>query len=253
MNRPGRAGLQACRPTAVIRSSSVCSIPRRRECPRARRGVHVASRARLRRSRCGRPRGKRTRPSESRPTARCSTPDRSNIRPARLLPRGRELPRTRLSSRRCRANPRSTCPRRRASGARCGAPDISSSPSADNRWRSRHSSRPTTARWRGCSSRSRISTSGTETYAAGRYLDLDRTVTGLYDLDFNRAYHPYCYYNPQYDCPYPPRENRLAIPIKAGERIEEVRSTRSVVRRCEGIAAHVARVGCTFVPRPSYR
>ena len=36
-------------------------------------------------------------------------------------------------------------------------------------------------------------TNGAETYAAGRYLDLDRTPTGLYDLDFNRAYHPYCY------------------------------------------------------------
>jgi uncharacterized protein len=62
-------------------------------------------------------------------------------------------------------------------------------------------------------------TNGTETYAAGRYLDLDRTATGLYDLDFNRAYHPYCYYNPEYDCPYPPRENRLELPIRSGERI----------------------------------
>jgi uncharacterized protein (DUF1684 family) len=62
-------------------------------------------------------------------------------------------------------------------------------------------------------------TNGTETYAAGRYLDLDRTTTTLYDLDFNRAYHPYCFYNPQYDCPYPPRENRLAVPIRSGERI----------------------------------
>jgi uncharacterized protein len=61
-------------------------------------------------------------------------------------------------------------------------------------------------------------TNGAETYPAGRYLDLDRTGTGLYDLDFNRAYHPYCYYNPQYDCPYPPRENRLALPIRSGER-----------------------------------
>ncbi len=61
-------------------------------------------------------------------------------------------------------------------------------------------------------------TNGTETYAAGRYLDLDRTATGLYDLDFNRAYFPYCAYNPQYDCPYPPRENRLSIPVRAGER-----------------------------------
>jgi uncharacterized protein (DUF1684 family) len=63
-------------------------------------------------------------------------------------------------------------------------------------------------------------TNGTETYVGGRYLDLDRTSTGLYDLDFNRAYHPYCVYNPQYDCPYPPRENRLALPIRSGERLK---------------------------------
>ncbi len=62
-------------------------------------------------------------------------------------------------------------------------------------------------------------TNGTETYPAGRYLDLERTATGLYDLDFNRAYHPYCYFNAQYDCPYPPAENRLSSPIRAGERI----------------------------------
>jgi uncharacterized protein len=64
-------------------------------------------------------------------------------------------------------------------------------------------------------------TNGTETYFGGRYLDLDRTATGLYDLDFNRAYHPYCVYNPQYDCPYPPRENRLASPIRSGERLKQ--------------------------------
>jgi uncharacterized protein (DUF1684 family) len=62
-------------------------------------------------------------------------------------------------------------------------------------------------------------TNGTETYIGGRYLDLDRTPTGLYDLDFNRAYHPYCVYNKQYDCPYPPRENRLSTPIRSGERL----------------------------------
>ena len=62
-------------------------------------------------------------------------------------------------------------------------------------------------------------TSGTETYPAGRYLDLLRTPTGIYLIDFNRAYHPYCYYNPAYDCPYPPPENRLTIPIRAGERM----------------------------------
>lgn len=58
-----------------------------------------------------------------------------------------------------------------------------------------------------------------ETYRAGRYLDLDRTATGLYDLDFNRAYHPYCVFNPAYECPIPPRENRLHVPVRAGERL----------------------------------
>ncbi len=66
-------------------------------------------------------------------------------------------------------------------------------------------------------------TNGTETYAAGRYLDLERTPTGLYEVDFNKAYHPYCYYNPTYDCPYPPPENRLPLPVRAGERIRPAR------------------------------
>jgi len=62
-------------------------------------------------------------------------------------------------------------------------------------------------------------TSGTDTYSAGRYLELDRTSTGLYTIDFNKAYNPYCYYNPDFDCPYPPREKRLPLPIHAGERL----------------------------------
>ncbi|MEO5741221.1 MAG: DUF1684 domain-containing protein [Vicinamibacterales bacterium] len=62
-------------------------------------------------------------------------------------------------------------------------------------------------------------TSGTETYAAGRYLELDSTASGVYTVDFNKAYNPYCYYNPTYDCPYPPRESRLPVPIRAGERL----------------------------------
>ena len=65
-------------------------------------------------------------------------------------------------------------------------------------------------------------TNGTETYPGGRYLDLDRTATGIYDLDFNRAYNPFCLFNPTYDCPVPPRENRLTLPIRAGEKIGRV-------------------------------
>lgn len=63
-------------------------------------------------------------------------------------------------------------------------------------------------------------TNGPETYPGGRYLDLERTASGAYDLDFNRAYHPFCVYNPKYDCPYPPRENRLPIPLRAGEKLQ---------------------------------
>ena len=62
-------------------------------------------------------------------------------------------------------------------------------------------------------------TNGLETYNGGRYLELDRTATGVYDLDFNRAFHPFCLYNSSYDCPYPPPENRLKVPIRAGEKL----------------------------------
>jgi uncharacterized protein (DUF1684 family) len=70
-------------------------------------------------------------------------------------------------------------------------------------------------------------TSGEETYAAGRYLELDPTATGIYVVDFNTAYHPFCYYNEQYDCPFPPAENRLAVPIRAGERLPERPATEA--------------------------
>jgi uncharacterized protein len=64
-------------------------------------------------------------------------------------------------------------------------------------------------------------TSGTETYPGGRYIDFSRNPQGIYELDFNRAYNPYCYYNASYDCPYPPPENRLKVPIRAGERLKK--------------------------------
>ena len=64
-------------------------------------------------------------------------------------------------------------------------------------------------------------TNGVETYQGGRYLDLERTATVIYDLDFNRAYHPFCLFNSSYDCPYPPPESRLKVPIRAGERLPQ--------------------------------
>ena len=64
-------------------------------------------------------------------------------------------------------------------------------------------------------------TSGRETYGAGRYLDLEPEDDGTYALDFNLAYHPYCVYAESYSCPLTPAENRLPIRIEAGERLAE--------------------------------
>lgn len=64
----------------------------------------------------------------------------------------------------------------------------------------------------------RDATSGSETYAPGRYIDLAENTTGIYELDFNRAYNPYCAYSNTYSCPLPPPENTLPVPIRAGEK-----------------------------------
>jgi uncharacterized protein len=64
-------------------------------------------------------------------------------------------------------------------------------------------------------------TSGSETYGAGRYLDLEPDEDATYAIDFNLAYHPSCVYAPQFSCPLTPAENRLATRIEAGERLAE--------------------------------
>jgi uncharacterized protein len=61
-------------------------------------------------------------------------------------------------------------------------------------------------------------TTGTETYSAGRYLDVQPTSSGYYRIDFNTAYNPYCAYNSAYECPFPPPSNRLKVAIRAGEK-----------------------------------
>ncbi|MBJ6119415.1 DUF1684 domain-containing protein [Pontibacter sp. BT310] len=67
-------------------------------------------------------------------------------------------------------------------------------------------------------------TNGFETYGGGRYLDIPykedaKTVV----LDFNRAYSPFCAFNPEYVCPVPPKDNRLTVAIPAGERTYEIK------------------------------
>lgn len=62
------------------------------------------------------------------------------------------------------------------------------------------------------------SNAGGETYGAGRYLEVLPLEDGRVLLDFNYAYNPYCAYNDGWSCPVPPAENRLKVPIRAGER-----------------------------------
>ncbi|MEX2162405.1 MAG: DUF1684 domain-containing protein [Anaerolineales bacterium] len=63
------------------------------------------------------------------------------------------------------------------------------------------------------------SLAGIDTYSAGRYLEPQQLSNGLFIVDFNYAYNPYCAYNELWNCPIPPAENRLKVPIRAGEKI----------------------------------
>lgn len=63
------------------------------------------------------------------------------------------------------------------------------------------------------------SLAGSETYPAGRYLEPAPLPGGLFLIDFNLAYNPYCAYNEMWSCPITPAENRLKAPIRAGEKL----------------------------------
>lgn len=63
-------------------------------------------------------------------------------------------------------------------------------------------------------------TSGKTTYGGGRYLEFSTSDVKSQQLvvDFNKAFNPYCAYNPGYACPLPPAENTLEESITAGEK-----------------------------------
>ncbi len=66
-------------------------------------------------------------------------------------------------------------------------------------------------------------TNGHETYGSGRFLYADPPVDsagsdGLTTLDFNQAINPPCAFTPFATCPIPPKQNRLTVPIRAGEK-----------------------------------
>jgi uncharacterized protein (DUF1684 family) len=60
---------------------------------------------------------------------------------------------------------------------------------------------------------------GSDTYGAGRYLEPEELGDGEFLVDFNLAYNPYCAYNESWSCPITPPENRLKVPIQAGEKV----------------------------------
>lgn len=61
-------------------------------------------------------------------------------------------------------------------------------------------------------------TNGQGTYEGGRYIDLRIPDGDSILLDFNKAYNPYCAYNPSYSCPLVPEVNRLEVEIPVGVR-----------------------------------
>ncbi len=61
-------------------------------------------------------------------------------------------------------------------------------------------------------------TTKTETYPAGRMVDAGPVKDGKLIIDFNQAYNPPCAVTPYATCPLPPKENRLAVAVRAGEK-----------------------------------
>jgi uncharacterized protein (DUF1684 family) len=69
-------------------------------------------------------------------------------------------------------------------------------------------------------------TAGKTTYASGRFLYADPPRDGHVVLDFNKAYNPPCAFTAYATCPLPPDQNRLSIPIEAGELLYEHHSPK---------------------------
>jgi uncharacterized protein (DUF1684 family) len=65
-------------------------------------------------------------------------------------------------------------------------------------------------------------TNGKETYGAGRYLYTSMPgADGRVIVDFNKAYNPPCVFTDFATCPLPPPQNKLPIPLTAGEKTYE--------------------------------
>ncbi len=71
-------------------------------------------------------------------------------------------------------------------------------------------------------------TSGKETYSAGRYLYIAGMKSGAVEIDFNKAYNPPCAFSAVFTCPFPRKENRVRVAIRAGERTYRGLTTKPI-------------------------
>ena len=61
-------------------------------------------------------------------------------------------------------------------------------------------------------------TNAKKTYPSGRFLYVNKPgADGQIFIDFNKAINPPCAFTPFATCPLPPRQNRLPVPVTAGE------------------------------------
>ena len=89
-------------------------------------------------------------------------------------------------------------------------------------------------------------TNGKSTYGGGRYIDFEIPSSSPVTLDFNLAYNPSCAYSTRFNCPIPPRENRLKTKVNAGEKRynrarKDLRHISSVTAVCAQLFNHFKR------------
>jgi uncharacterized protein len=63
-------------------------------------------------------------------------------------------------------------------------------------------------------------TTNKESYGVGRYLnfELNPDPEFVYEIDFNKAYNPYCAYSKDYSCAIPTKEDYIDLAVRAGEK-----------------------------------
>ncbi len=94
-------------------------------------------------------------------------------------------------------------------------------------------------------------TSGSDSYGPGRYVTFELNEADEYDLDFNRAFNPYCAYSDDYECGFPPADNDLPVPIPAGEKVWA--ADRNPRTPSSAVLERVRKAAARAPPKPAAR